>query len=61
MSKNLVVRFAGEGGQGVVGGSELMASAAAESGYHVLTFATYHLKLKVAQRGVRLEFLQNQF
>ncbi|MBK33341.1 MAG: hypothetical protein CL771_06950 [Chloroflexi bacterium] len=46
MSKNLVVRFAGEGGQGVVGGSELMASAAAESGYHVLTFATYPSQIK---------------
>ena len=41
MSKNLVVRFAGEGGQGVVGGSEILAAAAASVGYHVLTFSTF--------------------
>ena len=46
MSKNLIVRFAGEGGQGVVGGSEIMAAAAAEVGYHVLTFATYPSQIK---------------
>ena len=46
MSKNLVVRFAGEGGQGVVGGAELMASAAAQGGYHVLTFSTYPSQIK---------------
>ena len=41
-----MVRFAGEGGQGVVGGSELMASAAAQSGYHVLTFSTFPSQIK---------------
>ena len=46
MSQNLIVRFAGEGGQGVVGGSEIMAAAAAEVGYHVLTFATYPSQIK---------------
>ena len=46
MSKNLVVRFAGEGGQGVVGGAELMASAAAQGGYHVLTFSTFPSQIK---------------
>ena len=46
MSKNLVVRFAGEGGQGVVGGAELMASAAASGGYHVLTFSTFPSQIK---------------
>jgi 2-oxoglutarate/2-oxoacid ferredoxin oxidoreductase subunit alpha len=46
MSKNLVVRFAGEGGQGVVGGAELMASAAAAGGYHVLTFSTFPSQIK---------------
>ncbi len=46
MSKNLVVRFAGEGGQGVVGGAELLASAAAQSGYHVLTFSTFPSQIK---------------
>src|SRR5690606_35671200 len=46
MSKNLVVRFAGEGGQGVVGGAELMAQAAAQGGYHVLTFSTFPSQIK---------------
>ncbi len=46
MSKNLVVRFAGEGGQGVVGGSEILAAAAAAVGYHVLTFSTYPSQIK---------------
>ncbi|MBM3139299.1 MAG: 2-oxoacid:acceptor oxidoreductase subunit alpha [Chloroflexi bacterium] len=46
MSKNFVVRFAGEGGQGVVGGSEILAAAAAQVGYHVLTFATYPSQIK---------------
>lgn len=45
-SKNLVVRFAGEGGQGVVGGADLMASAAATGGYHVLTFSTFPSQIK---------------
>jgi 2-oxoglutarate ferredoxin oxidoreductase subunit alpha len=46
MSKNLVLRFAGEGGQGVVGGSDLMASAAAQHGYHVMTFSTFPSQIK---------------
>src|SRR3990170_7742132 len=46
MSKDLVVRFAGEGGEGVVGGAELMASAAAQGGYHVLTFSTFPSQIK---------------
>ena len=37
----IVVRFAGEGGQGVVTASEMLARAAATVGYHVLTFATF--------------------
>ena len=39
--KEIVVRFAGEGGQGVVTASEMLARAAATVGYHVLTFATF--------------------
>ncbi|MEX1022402.1 MAG: 2-oxoacid:acceptor oxidoreductase subunit alpha [Dehalococcoidia bacterium] len=46
MSKNLVVRFAGEGGQGTVGGAELMAAAAAAGGYHILTFSTFPSQIK---------------
>ena len=42
MHKNdFVVRFAGEGGQGVVTASEALAQAAAQVGYYVLTYATF--------------------
>ena len=37
----IVVRFAGEGGQGVVTAAEMLARAAAGVGYHALTFATF--------------------
>lgn len=37
----IVVRFAGEGGQGVVTAAEMMARAAAGVGFHALTFATF--------------------
>lgn len=39
--KDLVVRFAGEGGQGVVTSAEGLAQAASQVGYHVLTYATF--------------------
>ena len=39
--QNLVVRFAGEGGQGVVTAAEMLARAAASVGYHVQTFSTF--------------------
>jgi len=42
LKKNdFVVRFAGEGGQGVVTSAEALAQAATQSGYHVQTFATF--------------------
>ena len=42
MKKNdFVVRFAGEGGQGVVTSAEIFAAADAQVGYHVQTFATF--------------------
>ena len=42
MKKNdLIVRYAGEGGQGVVTSAEGLAQAAAQVGYHVLTYATF--------------------
>ncbi len=41
MGADLVVRFAGEGGQGQVTAAEGLAQAAARVGYHVQTFATY--------------------
>ena len=42
MSKSdFVVRFAGEGGQGVVTSAEGLAQACGQVGYHVQTFATF--------------------
>ncbi|MFW6195488.1 MAG: 2-oxoacid:acceptor oxidoreductase family protein, partial [Chloroflexota bacterium] len=38
---DLVVRFAGEGGQGVVTSVDSLAAIAAEAGYHVQTYATF--------------------
>ncbi len=46
MSKSLVVRFAGEGGQGQVTAADGLARAAARVGYHVQTFATYPSQIK---------------
>ena len=37
----IVVRFAGEGGQGVVTAAEMLARAATGVGFHALTFATF--------------------
>lgn len=39
--KDFVVRFAGEGGQGVVTSAEGLAQASAQVGYHSQTFATF--------------------
>jgi 2-oxoglutarate ferredoxin oxidoreductase subunit alpha len=39
--QDFVVRFAGEGGQGVVTAAEMLAQAASQFGYHVQTFATF--------------------
>ena len=39
--RDFVVRFAGEGGQGVVTAAEMMARAAASVGYYVQTFVTF--------------------
>ncbi|MCI0791618.1 MAG: 2-oxoacid:acceptor oxidoreductase subunit alpha [Chloroflexi bacterium] len=40
-NSDFVVRFAGEGGQGVVTSAEGLAQAASQVGYHVQTFATF--------------------
>ncbi len=40
-SVDFVVRFAGEGGQGMVTSAEGLAQAAAQVGYHVLTYVTF--------------------
>ena len=39
--QDFVVRFAGEGGQGVVTSAEGLAQAATQVGYHALTYATF--------------------
>ena len=39
--RDFVVRFAGEGGQGVVTSAEGLAQTATQAGYHALTFATF--------------------
>lgn len=39
--RDFVVRFAGEGGQGVVTSAEGLAQAATQIGYHALTYATF--------------------
>ena len=46
MATDLVVRFAGEGGQGVVTAAEGLAQAAARVGYHVQTFSTFPSQIK---------------
>ena len=46
MSSDLIVRFAGEGGQGQVTAADGLAEAAARVGYHVQTFATYPSQIK---------------
>ena len=39
--RDFVVRFAGEGGQGVVTSAEGLAQSSTRVGYHALTFATF--------------------
>ena len=39
--RDFVVRFAGEGGQGVVTSAEGLAQSSTRIGYHALTFATF--------------------
>ena len=44
--KDFVVRFAGEGGQGVVTSAEGLAQAMAQSGYYVQTFSTFPSQIR---------------
>ena len=46
MGTDLIVRFAGEGGQGQVTAAEGLAQAAARVGYHVQTYSTYPSQIK---------------
>ncbi len=43
---DFVVRFAGEGGQGVVTSAEGLAQAMSQSGYHVQTFSTFPSQIR---------------
>ena len=43
--RDFVVRFAGEGGQGVVTSAEGLAQSSTQVGYHALTFATFPSKI----------------
>src|SRR3990172_2909143 len=44
--QDFVVRFAGEGGEGVVTAAEMLARAATTAGYHVQTFVTFPSQIK---------------
>ena len=44
--QDFVVRFAGEGGQGVVTSAEGLAQAMAQSGYNVQTFSTFPSQIR---------------
>ena len=44
--RDFVVRFAGEGGQGVVTSAEGLAQAMSQSGYHVQTFSTFPSQIR---------------
>ncbi len=46
MSRNLVVRFATNGGAGVVTAAEGLAESAARVGYHVQTYSTFPSQIK---------------
>lgn len=46
MTTDLIVRFAGEGGQGQVTAAEGLAQAAGRVGYHVQTYSTYPSQIK---------------
>ena len=45
-TRDFVVRFAGEGGQGVVTAAEGLAQAASQVGYHAQTFATFPSQIR---------------
>ncbi|MFQ5934380.1 MAG: 2-oxoacid:acceptor oxidoreductase family protein, partial [Dehalococcoidia bacterium] len=45
-TKDFVVRFAGEGGQGLVTAGDSLAQAAAQVGYHVFTYVTFPSQIR---------------
>ena len=53
-SRNLVVRVAGESGEGVISTGDLVAQAAARAGYELLTFKTYPAEIKGGQALIQL-------
>lgn len=53
-SGDLVVRIAGESGEGVISTGELVAQAAARAGYELLTFKTYPAEIKGGHAIIQL-------
>ncbi len=53
-SGDLVVRIAGESGEGVISTGELVAQAAARAGYELLTFKTYPAEIKGGHTLIQL-------
>jgi len=43
---DVIIRIAGEGGDGVISCGELLAQAAARTAYHVFTFVTYPAEMR---------------
>ena len=57
---DFVVRFAGEGGQGVVTSAEGLAQASTQAGYHALTYATFPSQILEARLGRRRGSVRNR-
>lgn len=53
-SRDLVVRIAGESGEGVISTGDLVAQAAARAGYELMTFKTYPAEIKGGHALIQL-------
>ncbi len=53
-SRDLVIRVAGESGEGVISTGELVAQAAARAGFELLTFKTYPAEIKGGHALIQL-------
>ena len=54
MARDLVVRIAGESGEGVISTGELVAQAAARAGFELLTFKTYPAEIRGGHALIQL-------
>ena len=59
-SRDLVVRIAGESGEGVISTGDLVAQAAARAGYELLTFKTYPAEIKGGHALIQLRLGEQQ-